>query len=68
MSDVWVLVQTPDNKIFPAMFYFGQSGTALGAWKKYTDISGSKIFPEDFETIINCSPFDFFLMMKNYTC
>jgi hypothetical protein len=56
LFDVWMFVRTPDGKQFPATFYFGASGTALGGWhsEKY-----DKIFPKSFASIINFSPFDF---------
>jgi len=51
----WVLIKTPDNKVFPAMFYYGPSGTSLGGWKSWRY---DKVFPKDFRSIINYSPFD----------
>lgn len=56
LFDVWMFVKTPDGKQFPATFYFGASGTALGGWHsdKYNEI-----FPKSFASIINSSPFDF---------
>ena len=53
---VWMLVKTPENKIFPATFYYGQSGTSLGGWKLS---EAKKVFPLDFFSLINFSPFDF---------
>lgn len=52
---LWIFVKTPSGKQFPATFYFGPSGTALGGWhsQKY-----DKIFPKDFTQAINGSPFN----------
>jgi len=50
------LVKTPDNKIFPATFYYGPSGTSLGGWRSWYY---EKVFPKDFKSVINFSPFDF---------
>ena len=52
----WVLIKTPDNRIFPATFYYGPSGTSLGGWRSWRY---DKVFPKDFRPIINYSPFDF---------
>ncbi len=30
--DALIIVKTPSDTVFPFMFYFGASGTALGAW------------------------------------
>lgn len=49
----WMFVRTPDDEKFPATFYFGPSGTSIGAWESYNS------FPSNFKSIINCSPFDF---------
>jgi len=52
----WMLVKTPDNKIFPATFYYGPSGTSLGGWRSW---KYGKVFSEGFTSVINSSPFDF---------
>ncbi len=56
LFDVWMFIKTPEEKKFPATFYFGPSGTSFGGWKfhKY-----QKVFSNDFSQIINCCPFDF---------
>ena len=59
LFDVWMFVKTPEGKQFPATFYFGPSGTSLGGWDSYKDSDDKNIFPPDFMSIINCSPFDF---------
>ncbi len=56
---VWMFVKTPDGKQFPATFYYGATSTALGGWSSYQDDNGDNIFPDDFNTIINFTPFDF---------
>jgi len=53
---VWMFVRTPEGKQFPATFYFGASGTALGGWRSE---NYDKVFPKNFAQIINVSPFDF---------
>ncbi|MFX1399536.1 MAG: hypothetical protein ACFFAS_21120 [Promethearchaeota archaeon] len=57
---IWMLVKTADDKIFPAILYYGQSGMSIGGWdlvnKKDVD---NKYFPKEFEEIINFSPFQF---------
>lgn len=55
----WVFVKTPDGKQFPATFYYRQSGLSMGGWKSYKNSSGKAIFPKEFESIINFSPFEF---------
>lgn len=56
---VWMFIKTPDGKQFPATFYYGATGTALGGWMSYQDDDGKNVFPDDVNTIINFSPFDF---------
>lgn len=53
---VWVLIKTPSDKIFPAKFYYGPSGTSLAGWRSWRY---NKVFQSDFRSIINFSPFDF---------
>ena len=53
---VWILVRTASDQIFPATFYYGQSGTSLGGW---TLAKAKKVFPLNFFALINFSPFDF---------
>lgn len=59
LFDVWMFVRTPDGRQFPATFYYGQSGAALGGWQSYKDDSGKDIFPKEFEALINFNPFQF---------
>ncbi|MFX1464677.1 MAG: hypothetical protein ACFFBF_16795 [Promethearchaeota archaeon] len=42
--------------MFPATFYYGQSGTSVGGW--YLD-EAKEVFPPEFYSIINFSPFNF---------
>jgi len=50
-----VLIKTPENKTFPAKFYFRPSGTLLAGWPLQVYL---KVFPSDFRSVINYSPFD----------
>ncbi|MFX1571802.1 MAG: hypothetical protein ACFFB0_03560 [Promethearchaeota archaeon] len=59
LFDSWVFIRTPNDKRFPASFYYGQSGFALGGWDSYIDELGNDIFPNDFSSEINFNPFDF---------
>jgi len=53
---VWMFVETPEGYIFPATFYYGQSGTSVGGWR----LDETKdVFPPEFYSIINFSPFNF---------
>jgi hypothetical protein len=49
-----MFVLTPEDLFFPATFYFGPSGTALGGWiiKQYQE------FPTEISNEFNFSPFD----------
>ncbi len=62
--EVWMFAKTPDGKIFPATFYWAQSGTSLSGWdlneiKEIEVQTGKSFFPEEFEGVINFSPFNF---------
>lgn len=61
--DVWMFVKTPKDELFPATFYYGQSGPSIGGWSpKYNFIdvyTHKKVFPQEFEDIINFSPYNF---------
>jgi len=63
LFDVWVLVRTSENKMFPIRFYYGQSGLCIGGWKagyNYIDTNtGQKVFPKEFEDLINFNPSNF---------
>ena len=55
LFDVWIFVKTPEGYMFPATFYFGPSGTSIGGW----DLKDAQeVFPPEFYSIINFSPFD----------
>jgi len=56
LFNVWMFVKTPEAYIFPASFYYGQSGTSLGGWRIDR---AKKVFPPEFFSLINFSPFDF---------
>ncbi len=56
LFDVWILVKTPEGFIFPATLYYGKTGTSLGGW--YID-DAKEVFPPEFFSLINFSPFDF---------
>ena len=54
LFEAWMFVKTPDDKFFPATFYYGASGTSIGGWHP----ENYDIFPVEFRKLINCSPFD----------
>jgi len=59
---VWMFVKTPKGQIFPATFYYGQSGTSIGGWSPDYRVflfAEARTFPPEFESIINFSPFNF---------
>jgi hypothetical protein len=59
---VWMFVKTPKGQIFPATFYYGQSGTSIGGWSPDYRVflfTEARTFPPEFESIINFSPFNF---------
>ena len=59
---VWVFVKTPKGQIFPATFYYGRSGTSIGAWSPDYRVflfAEERTFPQEFESMINFSPFNF---------
>lgn len=53
--DTWMFVKAPDDKYFPAVLYWRQSGLSIGAWsfEPYKNI-----FSKELSEIINFSPFD----------
>ena len=55
--NVWLFIITPDNEKFPATFYYGPSGMALGGWES-KDYQNKSIFPLEFRVNINSSIFD----------
>jgi hypothetical protein len=52
----WLFVKTPRGQTFPATFYYGPSGLAIGAWKPRDYDEIDQFYP-DFMEIINSSPF-----------
>ena len=52
---VWMFVKTPEGYMFPATFYYGPTGTSIGGWDLQ---DAKKVFPPEFFSIINFSPFD----------
>jgi len=59
---VWMFVKTPKGQIFPATFYYGQSGASIGGWSldyRVFLFAEARTFPPEFESIINFSPFNF---------
>ena len=59
---VWMFVKTPQGKMFPATFYYGQSGTSIGGWSPDYRVflfAGERTFPQEFESIVNFTPFNF---------
>lgn len=73
LFDVWMFVKTPEGKMFPATFYYAQSGLSIGGWGRkdsrtgryFDSYTGENVFPEDFEDLINFSPFKFSDFEKN---
>ena len=66
LFDVWMFVKTPEGRMFPATFYYAQSGLSIGGWgckdkkgRYVCSYTGENVFPEDFEDVINFSPFEF---------
>ncbi len=53
---VWMFIKTPEGFMFPATFYFGPSGTSIGGWSLF---DAKEVFPPEFYSVINFSPFDF---------
>ncbi len=54
LFDALMFVITPERFFFPANFYYGASGTALGGWM----FEQYKEFPNDLSKKFNFSPFD----------
>jgi len=62
LFDVWLFVKTPKGQMFPATFYYGQSGASIGGWSPDYRVflfTEARTFPPEFESIINFSPFNF---------
>ena len=57
---VWMLIMTPEGQMFPATFYWGQSGLSIGAWSEYGSIFMEERDPlDDFPELKAFSPFEF---------
>ncbi|MBY9016072.1 MAG: hypothetical protein KGD68_10305 [Candidatus Lokiarchaeota archaeon] len=59
---VWMFVKTPKSQMFPATFYYGQSGTSIGAWSPDYRVflfAEERTFPQEFESNMNFTPFNF---------
>ena len=59
---VWMFVKTPKGQMFPATFYYGQSGTSIGGWSpdyRAFLFKEHRTLPQKFESIINFNPFKF---------
>ncbi|MFW9876148.1 MAG: hypothetical protein ACFFG0_23855, partial [Candidatus Thorarchaeota archaeon] len=56
LFEVWIFAKTPKGYMFPATFYYGQSGTSIGGWRIHR---AKEVFPTNFFSIINFSPFNF---------
>ncbi len=61
LFDIWMFVITPENQMFPAIFYWRQSGLSIGGWTSYgvSSFLKKRIFPENFSKLINFGPFEF---------
>jgi len=61
MFRIWMFVKTPEEHMFPAIFYWGASGVSIGGWASYgiTPFAKEIIFPEDFLKVVNFTPFEF---------
>jgi len=59
---VWLFVKSPKGQMFPATFYYGQSGTSIGGWSPDYRVflfAEERTFPQEFESIVNFNPFNF---------
>jgi len=59
---IWMFVKTPQGKMFPATFYYGQSGTSIGGWSpdyRAFLFKEHRTLPQGFESIVNFSPSNF---------
>jgi len=59
---LWMFVKTPKGQMFPATFYYGQSGTSIGGWSPDYRVflfAEERNIPQKFESIMNFSPFNF---------
>jgi len=59
LFDIWMYVITPENRMFPATLYWGQTGLSIGAWsKKGAQLLGKDPL-EDFLELKEFSPHEF---------
>ena len=54
--EVGMLIKTPNSKIFPATFYWGSKGLAIGGWKQ--EIFSHFVMLEKSNTYINFAPLE----------
>lgn len=54
---VWMVVKTPDNRIFPATMYYGKTRLATGGWRR-NKLSKEVGFSK-YKEYFNFNPFDF---------
>ena len=49
LFDAWMFVRTPKRRMFPATFYWAQSGLSIGGWTSYDidPFARERIFPEE---------------------
>ena len=60
LFDIWMLVITPKSRVFPATFYWRQSGLSIGGWSNKNPFLKGMVDPlESISEFINFSPFDF---------
>ncbi len=57
LFDICMFVKTPEGKQFPATFYYGPTGLAIGGWRSYEEEAKNQFFP--YRSFINFCPFDF---------
>lgn len=56
---VWMIVKTPDNKIFPATLYYGKTRLAIGGWSRNGLYKVDGYLTSRYEKYFNFNPFDF---------
>ena len=57
LFDICMFVKTPEGKQFPATFYYGPTGLAMGGWRSYEEEANNQFIP--YRSFINFCPFDF---------
>ncbi|MFX1377150.1 MAG: hypothetical protein ACFFA0_15195 [Promethearchaeota archaeon] len=67
LFEVWMLVKTPEKRIFPAIFYYGRSRLAIGGWNLdiIKSLDDEFDFPNDLKKFINFNPFNLNEKEKN---